>query len=183
MGWLDTKSLELPFQGDSETSKSAAEKVEPNAAMLREQVYSFLKLQGIHGATDDEIQVGLKLHVSTQVPRRRELVLAGRVMENGFVRKTRKNCNATVWVASDVAAEHKGELGGRKSLKLKLKEAEAEIYKLKVEIERLHINTIIRVPAGQYMCFNCNTVSQHYAMLYTASGSIVCPMCKSHMAV
>lgn len=177
MGWLEQG--ELPFQNECLTSEEAAANAAINAETLRSNVLGFLKGCGVHGATDDEIQVGLKLHVSTQVPRRRELVLAGKVMESGFVRKTRKKCNALVWIASEVAAENPEAIGARKSLKKQLEEAKREIILLNAEIEKLHAHAIIRVAAGSYSCSECGSNLYDCEILYRADGRLKCPDCGS----
>jgi len=177
MGWLEQG--ELPFQNECLTSEEAAANAAINAETLRSNVLGFLKGCGVHGATDDEIQVGLRLHVSTQVPRRRELVLAGKVMESGFVRKTRKGCNALVWIASEVAAENPTALGARKSLKKQLEEAKREVVLLNAEIEKLHTRAIIRVAAGKYSCAACGEMLHDSELLYHANGRLKCPYCGS----
>jgi rubrerythrin len=175
MGWLEPG--ELPFQNECMTSEEAAANAAINAETLRGNVLGFLTSCGVHGATDDEIQVGLKLHVSTQVPRRRELVLSGKVMESGFLRKTRKDCRAIVWIASDVAAAHPEAVTERKSARKQLEEAKREIVLLNAEIEKLHARAIIRVAAGKYSCNECGTDLKDDEILYYADGRLKCPEC------
>jgi len=64
-----------------------------------------LRERGEHGATDQEIQDALQLPSNTQIPRRWELVKAATVVASGRKRKTRSNCPATVWVASEFASK------------------------------------------------------------------------------
>jgi hypothetical protein len=63
---------------------------------LREKVHAYLKARP-EGATDEEISIDLKLQSDTARPRRRELQLAGLVIDSGRTRKTTNNRNAVVW--------------------------------------------------------------------------------------
>jgi hypothetical protein len=86
------------------TSAEAKRRNEPSAATQRDLVYGFISDRGAHGATDDEVQVGLNLPGNTQCPRRLELAEAGRIMPNGETRPTRKGRRAAVWVAAPAAS-------------------------------------------------------------------------------
>lgn len=178
MGWLDPN--ELPYQNESETSKAAAERAAANAETLRGQVLRHLKQCGVRGATDSELQEALNLHVSTQVPRRRELVLAGKVMESGFHRKTHTGNNAIVWIASEVAAANpEAAAGNKKSLRLKLEDARRDISLLRAEIEELQTRCIIRVPEGNYARGTCCAEFPHTELRYFSAGNLCCPACGS----
>lgn len=83
------------------TSAEAKRRNAPSAATQRSAVYEFIRARGEHGATDDEVQVGLNLPGNTQCPRRLELAEAGRIATNGETRPTRKGRRAAVWVAVD----------------------------------------------------------------------------------
>ena len=78
-----------------ETSHEAAEKIAEPAGTLRARVLSFIEYWG--GATDEEIQLGLKMNPSTERPRRVELVERGLVEDSGETRPTRSGRKATVW--------------------------------------------------------------------------------------
>jgi len=56
-----------------DTSLSAAARIKPHGARLREAVFQWIRVQGSHGATDSEICAALDLNPSTERPRRREL--------------------------------------------------------------------------------------------------------------
>lgn len=85
------------YQAQSDTSKDAAAEIEAKARTLRGTVYSFLKISGPYGATDDELQVALLMNPSTQRPRRIELVELGLVKNSGKKRRTRSARWAVVW--------------------------------------------------------------------------------------
>ena len=89
---------EAPYQPHSDTSREAAEAIEPDAATLRGQVLSYIRGQGNLGATDEEVQVALHMNPSTQRPRRIELWRGGFVRDSGQRRLTRSSRWATVWI-------------------------------------------------------------------------------------
>jgi hypothetical protein len=92
---------DAPYVAHSETSKAAAEAIEPSTSTLRAAVFQHIKSQGANGATDDEVQVSLGMNPSTQRPRRIELCDAGAVVDSGLCRPTRSNRQAVVWVNVD----------------------------------------------------------------------------------
>lgn len=81
-----------PYQRHSDTSKAAAERIEPKAGSLRAKVLAYLRVEG--PSTDKEMQAGLKMQGSTQRPRRVELVASGHVVDSGERRD-----RSAVWVA------------------------------------------------------------------------------------
>jgi hypothetical protein len=87
-----------PYVPGSPTSAAAAQAIRPSAATLRQQVFDFIMGRGIDGATDEEIQIALGMGGSTERPRRRELQLAGLIVESGEIRPTATGRAATVWV-------------------------------------------------------------------------------------
>ena len=99
-GGVETVADHAPYVRGSETSKAAAEDIEPNAGTLRAKVFAALKGIGPVGYTDEELQNVLGMNPSTQRPRRIELVAAGLVADSGTTRKTRSGRAATVWVAT-----------------------------------------------------------------------------------
>jgi hypothetical protein len=88
----------IPYQKHSETSKEAAFSVTGRASSLRELVHAFIAWA--NGATDEEIQRALNMSGSTERPRRRELQVAGRVIDSGLVRTTASGRRAVVWVTA-----------------------------------------------------------------------------------
>ncbi len=89
---------ELPFQLHSEESREAAELIEPDAASLRGVVLAHIRQCGETGATDDEMQIALKMNPSTQRPRRIELWEADLIEKSGHTRPTKSGRNAAVWI-------------------------------------------------------------------------------------
>lgn len=97
MPWLKSGAEpELPFE-ERDTSRAAAEAIEPSAGSLRGMVLDLIRYRG--NATDDEIESELDLRHQTASARRRELVLGGLIFDSGLRRKTRSGRNAIVWVA------------------------------------------------------------------------------------
>jgi len=90
---------DAPYQRHSETSRDAAELIEPDVASLRGRVLAYLRKCGEKGATDDEMQVALQMNPSTQRPRRIELWKAGFIEPTSETRPTRSGRQATVWRA------------------------------------------------------------------------------------
>lgn len=94
--------LTLPYGGNapnvagSDTSKAAGESVDRRS--MQEKVNWVLFCQQGIGATDDEIERLLDMRHQTVSARRRELVLAGLVVDSGRTRATRSGRQATVWV-------------------------------------------------------------------------------------
>ncbi len=86
-----------PAMQHSRTSMAAADALTPATLnALQRQVVEHLHQCGEHGATDEEMQVGIPMEPNTQRPRRRELAKRGLVVEAGE-RKTRSGKKATVW--------------------------------------------------------------------------------------
>lgn len=170
MGWIDNNTMELPFQTGSDTSEIAASAIEPSAERLRERVHRFLLDCGTRGATDEEIQMGTGLRVSTQVPRRRELVLAGHVIDTGFRRQTVKLRPAVVWGATSVLSPE--NRGPYRNLAAENKELRETVRKLTAYLD----NCIIKV-LGNFRCKDCAAVFDANQVLYHANGTLCCPAC------
>ena len=75
-----------PYVPSSDTSREAAESIEPHLNALQRKVLEFIRERGAHGATDKEIQAGLGMKGSTQRPRRIELRDAGLIQPTGMRR-------------------------------------------------------------------------------------------------
>lgn len=126
-----------PHQSNSETSEAAADEIASSSRTIRFKVYAYIKRRGVRGATDEEVQIALKIQLQTEVPRRRELVLKGLIVDGGMKRRTVSRRLATVWVTPDTYVEPEVRA---KTTKDRLKEARAEIGRLKArvaELERL----------------------------------------------
>ena len=97
LDWLGRGTA--PFQAHSDTSRDAARAVKPRLNSLQLRVLDELKACKSWGATDEELQLILKLNPSTERPRRIELVEKGLARDSGNRRKTRAGRYAVVWVA------------------------------------------------------------------------------------
>ena len=86
------------FVRGSETSRSAAESIQPAAQSLRSQVLACVVDAGDAGRTCDEIEALLSGRHQTISARVRELSQRGFIKRNGNVRKTRSGRNAAVYV-------------------------------------------------------------------------------------
>jgi hypothetical protein len=84
-----------------DTSEEAAERARAHAERQRAQVWAFIYGKGENGATDEELQIEMHLEGNSQRPRRRELSLAGLVVETGRRRLTTKGRWARVRVARE----------------------------------------------------------------------------------
>lgn len=93
-----------PYQRHSETSRAAAESKKDAAPTEKARVLAFLRERGPQGATDEEMQLHLRMPSSTQRPRRVELVKRGDVASEGCTRRTVSGRKATVWVAVPIKA-------------------------------------------------------------------------------
>jgi len=74
----------------------AAAQIAKPSKTLRDKVHVYLKARS-DGATDEEISIDLELQSDTARPRRRELQIAGLVVDSGLTRKTTNNREAVVW--------------------------------------------------------------------------------------
>jgi hypothetical protein len=90
-----------PYISHSETSRAAADSIEPEAGTLRYAVLAYIRRAGEAGATDEEVQTGVPMRANTQRPRRRELELGGLVRDSGTTRLVRSGRLAVVWVLGD----------------------------------------------------------------------------------
>jgi hypothetical protein len=94
---LFTAPRAAPAQQHSRTSMAAADSMDGDRLnSLQRSVVAFLLARGDHGATDEEMQLGIPMPPSTQRPRRIELVRRGLVVEAG-TRKARSGRFATAW--------------------------------------------------------------------------------------
>ena len=84
----------------SATSRAAAEAIRPEAGTLSAAVFAFIVGTGERGATDAEIQRGLRIEGNTQRPRRRALQQRGLIIDSGHRRKTPAGRLAAVWIAA-----------------------------------------------------------------------------------
>ena len=85
-----------PYQAHSETSLDAAISMSGKTKNLRELVFSAIKAMPM---TDEELYNLLNLEPNTCIPRRVEIVRAGRIVEIGK-RPTASGRSAAVWAVT-----------------------------------------------------------------------------------
>jgi transcription initiation factor IIE alpha subunit len=86
-----------PAVRGSKTSNDAADALGPATLnAMQHSLVEFLQTRGAFGATDEEMQLALRMNPNTQRPRRRELEDAGLIVRDG-TRKTKSRRNADVW--------------------------------------------------------------------------------------
>lgn len=125
-----------PYVKGSDTSKAAAESVEPDLGRLEGLVLSHISSRGLLGATDDETEVALDLSHQTASARRRRLVQLGRVVDSGMRRKTRSGRKAVVWrVAEFPPLRHEDK---------PKRPTQAQTARAIAEIRRLYVNARTR---------------------------------------
>jgi hypothetical protein len=96
---VESKEEGIPYVARSETSKEAALSKKETRARDERRVMDFVKGRGEHGATDYEIEVGLKFARQSSVSARRgSLVKKGQLRDSGLKRKTCTGRYATVWI-------------------------------------------------------------------------------------
>lgn len=95
-----TEERPAPYQAHSETSRQAAQEIEPKAGTLRKAVLDYLRAKP-EGATDEQIQEVLNMPQNTERPRRRELQQSGKVCDSGRKSQTRSGRSAVVWVTRE----------------------------------------------------------------------------------
>lgn len=88
----------LPFVQGSRTSEAAAASKRSRVTNDAAIVLEFITNRGAEGATDDEIEVGLRFSHQSASARRNGLVRKGLVCDSGGERKTRSGRKATVWI-------------------------------------------------------------------------------------
>lgn len=89
-----------PHQRHSDTSREAAERVQPIFRGMTLRVYRAI-LACPEGITDQELQVALRMSGNSERPCRIALVKSGRVRDSGRRRRTKSGNNAVVWEVTD----------------------------------------------------------------------------------
>ena len=92
------------FVKGSDTSEEAANSIAKKAPSMRTLVLAEIKNAGDSGLTDAEIESVLRMRHQTASARRRELVLAGLVIDSGERRVGASGRKAAVWVWSKSSA-------------------------------------------------------------------------------
>lgn len=113
-GVAPTEMRRIPYRGlaphnKTETSRAAAESIDPRKGTLQWEVLRYIRKMGRYGATDDEGSHALDMDGNTYRPRRRELAVMGFIVKSGEQRRTRSNRLAVVWVAHEYAPNGGGK--------------------------------------------------------------------------
>ena len=100
---FDRPDLEdLPAHNGTETSQAAAVRMRGKPQEIQqEKILAFLRRQGEHGATRQEIERATDIDLNSVNPRVRELIGDGRVKETQRKRPTRSDSPAKVVVAAE----------------------------------------------------------------------------------
>jgi hypothetical protein len=96
---FDRSQRRRPAAHATDTRSQAAESARPILAELQRRVLAFIVGRGEHGATDEQIAIGLKMKPDTSRARRVELRDKGLVLDSGRQRATQSGRAAVVWVA------------------------------------------------------------------------------------
>ncbi len=97
--------MDAPFQSHSDTSREAAERIEPSKLSLKHKVLEHFKL--VRECTDEQGMDALDMNPSTYRPRRIELVDSGHLRDSGRTALTKSGRRAVLWCIND------GEKQGR----------------------------------------------------------------------
>lgn len=84
----------------TEASREARRANAARAPAQRQAILDYIRLQGLDGATTDEVEVALGLSHQTASARMRDLKVSEDIESLGEVRKTRTGCRAIVWIVA-----------------------------------------------------------------------------------
>lgn len=90
---------------DPDTSRQAAESIEPHLTEIQAEVLRLIESEGVRGMTDEELSDAYGTPGSTARTRRAELAQAGLVAEAADRRTLRSGRQGRVWIA---ATQQKG---------------------------------------------------------------------------
>jgi hypothetical protein len=88
-----------PGARDTDTSREAADAMQPHAARLQGMVLDAISDAGATGLTSEECAARLNLNPAAAQPRTTELRKLGRIKDSGARRRNRSGKNAIVWTA------------------------------------------------------------------------------------
>lgn len=88
-----------PHVAGSDTSYEAAQALIHIAPTLRERVHAALTLFGLNGATDEDLEIKLRMRHQSVSARRRELERDGRAEKTGERRRNRSGRTARLYRA------------------------------------------------------------------------------------
>jgi hypothetical protein len=97
---LDKNSVVIA-RNAQRTSIAAAHKVLPKTGSLRRKVYEYILNQGLRGATDQEMEMSLKIDGNTIRPTRISLVKDGFILDTGTTRKNQHGNDCIVWRSAE----------------------------------------------------------------------------------
>lgn len=97
---LDTNGVVIA-RNAQRTSIAAAQKVLPRTRSLRRQVYEYILNQGLRGATDQEMELALKIDGNTIRPTRISLIKDGFILDTGTTRKNQHGNDCIVWRSAE----------------------------------------------------------------------------------
>jgi hypothetical protein len=86
------------FVRGSDTSKAAADTIQPDTARQKREILDFIGRFPTTGATCDEVEWGLGIRHQTASARISELKAAGRIIDSGARRPTASGRKAAVYV-------------------------------------------------------------------------------------
>lgn len=92
---IDDDTPGLVRKDATDTSRKAAKRTVTGAK--RKAAFDFIKARGARGATDEEIQRGLRMGANTERPRRKELQDQGVIYATDQRRPTESGGTAIVW--------------------------------------------------------------------------------------
>lgn len=98
---FDASRRSGPPAQKTRTSIAAAAAIADMAGTLRGRVYAFLVSRGRHGATMEEIELGVPMKLSSVCARISELRALDLVKHNGQIRTTTAGRSAMVFVCKD----------------------------------------------------------------------------------
>ncbi len=98
---------QVPYQSHSETSREAAERIEPRRNTLRRKVLDYFKIE--RECTDEQGMEALEMNPSTYRPRRGELVDSGHLRDSGRTALTKSGRRAVLWEINEVEPQRKAE--------------------------------------------------------------------------
>ena len=93
------------YQAHSDTSREAAERIEPTAGTLRRKVLDYMRV--VRETTDERMQDELRMNASTQRPRSVELVASGHLRDSGRTALTKSGRRAVLWQIVDEPKQRK----------------------------------------------------------------------------
>ncbi len=91
--------MDAPFQSHSDTSREAAERIEPKKFSLKRKVLEHFRL--VRECTDEQGMDALEMNPSTYRPRRIELWHSGHLRDSGRTALTKSGRRAVLWQIND----------------------------------------------------------------------------------